>query len=354
MIFLIGCSIIILVTIIAIIRSKKPLNTLLEEAKYEMIYNYIGSRGIVQDFIMRGSNKIDLPIETGRNAVITGGTRGIGVEVIKMLLKCDINVIMGCRNIKQGELLLQNFRDEGIKTGNIDIINLDISVMDSVRNFAKSVKEKYSVVHYLINNAGIMFGPYIETRDGYESQFSTNYLGHFLLTHLLLPLLKAGGTKEKKARIVNVSSCAHFVVGDINFEDINNRHHYISGVAYAQSKMAQVLFTKYLDAILEKQKVNVQVHAVHPGLVNTDLFNGTNLKKCAPLIPALVFKSPEKGATPILYACLSPYIEEKGGTYISNCKVVPASAPTNCEELQKKLFDFTNKLLDISEFGSGS
>lgn len=114
--------------------------------------------------------------------------------------------------------------------------------MESVKQFAGIIKEKYSEINYLINNgkcikylldnphlnltvifvAGIMFGPYIETRDGYESQFATNYLGHFLLTHLLLPLLEAGGKKEEKSRIVNVSSCAH-IVGDINFEDINNR-----------------------------------------------------------------------------------------------------------------------------------
>ncbi|XP_057662122.1 dehydrogenase/reductase SDR family member on chromosome X-like [Diorhabda carinulata] len=352
MIFLVGCTIIILLTVVAIVRSKKPLKTLCKEAKYDLVYNYIGSRAILQDIIMRGSNKIELSLKSGKNAIITGGTRGIGLEVIRMLLKSDINVIIGCRNVKQGELLLQNFRNDGIKSGNIDVINLDISVMDSVRNFAKTVREKYSTINYLINNAGIMFGPYIETRDGYESQFSTNYLGHFLLTHLTLPLLKAAGTKEEKSRIVNVSSCAH-IAGEINFDDINNRHGYIAGAAYAQSKMAQILFTKYLDKILQIEEANVQVHAVHPGIVNTDLFNGTNLKKCMPLIPSLIFKSPLKGAVPIIYACLSPYLEGKGGTYIVNCKVLATSNATDSEVLQEELFNFTNKLLNITAFGSG-
>lgn len=349
MIFLIGCSIVIVVTIIAIVKSKKPLKTLLIEARYELLYNYVGSRAMLQDFFMRGKNKTELLLKSGNTALITGGTRGIGVEVIKMLMKCDVKVIIGCRNIQQAELLVANFRKEGIKTGSVDILNLDISVMESVKQFAGIVKEKYSEINYLINNAGIMFGPYIETRDGYESQFATNYLGHFLLTHLLLPLLEAGGKKEEKSRIVNVSSCAH-IVGDINFEDINNRHNYIPGAAYAQSKMAQVLFTKYLDSLFKNEGLPIQTHCVHPGIVNTDLFNDTNLKKFVPVIPALLFKSPEQGAIPIIYACLSPKLEGKGGTYIHNCKIFKASSSTNSEELQKKLFDVTNKLLSIPDF----
>lgn len=137
--------------------------------------------------------------------------------------------------------------------------------------------------------AGIMFGPYIESRDGFESQFSTNYLGHFLLSHLLFPQLLAGGSAEAHSRIVNVSSCAHFV-GKINFEDINSRNQYIASEAYAQSKLAQVLFTNYLDSMCIKEKYPIQVHSVHPGIVNTELFNGTHLKNLMPFVPSLFFK----------------------------------------------------------------
>ncbi|KAG5880491.1 hypothetical protein JTB14_035202 [Gonioctena quinquepunctata] len=281
MIFLIGCSVIIFVTVVAIARSKKSLKTILVEAKYEIMYNFIGSRAMVQDFVMKCKNRTELPLKCGKVALITGGTRGIGLEVIKMLLKCDIHVIIGCRNTQQGELLLDTFRKEGITTGNTDVLKLDISVMESVRDFAMAVREKYPQIHYLINNAGIMFGPYIETRDGYESQFSTNYLGHFLLTHSLLPQLKAAGKLKEMARIVNVSSCAH-VVGEINFADINNRQKYIAGQAYAQSKLAQVLFTNYLERQFRKEGACVQIHSVHPGIVNTELFNGTQLKNVFP------------------------------------------------------------------------
>nr|CAH7763647.1 unnamed protein product [Callosobruchus chinensis] len=353
MIFIIGCGIIVFITAVAIVRSKKSLKTILAEAKYELFYNFVGSRAMLQDFFMRKANKIDLPVKTGKNAVITGGTRGIGLEVIKMLLKCDINVIIGCRNIQQGEVLLEKFRSEEIITGNIDVFKLDISVIESVKTFSAAVKEKYSKIHYLINNAGIMFGPYIETRDGFESQFSTNYLGHFLLTHLLLPQIKAAGQEKDNARIVNVSSCAH-IIGKLKFEDINNRHRYIPGEAYAQSKLAQVLFSIYLDKFLQKEGAHVQVHSVHPGIVNTELFNGTHLKNLVPWLPNLLFKVPEKGAIPIVYACFSPDLEGKGGTYIHNCKIYSTSEQAKSEELQEKLFDFTTNLLKIEKFGMDS
>lgn len=351
MILAISCLIVVCVATVAIIRSKKPLKLILAEAKFEVLYNAVGSKYMMQDVLMRKKNKTDLPLNTGKIAVITGGNRGIGLEVIKLLLNCDINVIIGCRNLQHGEALLPKFREEGITKGNIEVYQLDISVLESVRKFANEVKSKHNKIDYLINNAGIMFGPYVESRDGYESQFSTNYLGHFLLTYLLLPELKNAGMEKSRSRIVNVTSCAH-VVGNINFEDINFRNQYIPPEAYAQSKLAQVLFSNYLNTLLVKENEKVQVHSVHPGIVNTDLFNGTHLKKIAPWLPALFFKTPEQGAYPIIYACTSPDLEGKGGTYIHNCQVVSASERAQDAELQEKLFTFTKKLLDIENFSN--
>ncbi|CAG9762072.1 unnamed protein product [Ceutorhynchus assimilis] len=346
MFILIACVVVLSATAIAVIRSKKPLKLILAEAKYELLYSAMGSKYMMHDILMRKKNITDLPLKSGKTAVITGGTRGIGLEVIKLLLKCDINVIIGCRNIQQGENLLPKFREEGISTGNIEVFQLDISVLESVRKFAELVKNKHDKIDYLINNAGIMFGSYVESRDGYESQFSTNYLGHFLLTYLLLPNLKKSGTENLKSRIINVSSCAH-IMGKINFDDINCRAQYIPGEAYAQSKLAQILFSNHLNELLKKENANVQVHSVHPGLVDTGLFNDTNMKTVAPWLPSLFFKTPERGAYPIIHACLSPVLEGKGGTYIDNCQVVPASDRAENVELQEKLFSFTKKLLDI-------
>lgn len=106
---------------------------------------------------------------------------------------------------------------EGVK---IHYEYLDTGNLKSVRQFVKSVQQKYSKINYLINNAGIMAAPYHLTEDGFESQFAVNYLGHFLLTHLLMPQLKAAGTQDLNARVINVSSCAN-LVGNINMKDIN-------------------------------------------------------------------------------------------------------------------------------------
>ncbi|XP_030745672.1 dehydrogenase/reductase SDR family member on chromosome X [Sitophilus oryzae] len=350
MILAIGCLVIVCATTIAVIKSKKPLKLIIAEAKYEILYNAVGSKYMMNDFLMRNKNKLtELPKDLKKIAVITGGTRGIGLEVIKLLLTADINVIIGCRNVQQGETLLKKFRDMGIDRGNIEVYQLDISVTNSVKKFASEIKERHDKIDYLINNAGIMFGPYVESRDGYESQFSTNYLGHFLLTHLLLPELKRAGTEKSNSRIVNVSSCAH-VIGKINFEDINHRNRYIPSEAYAQSKLAQVIFTIYLNDLFKKENAHVQVHSVHPGIVNTDLFNGTHLKNLAPWIPHLFFKSPEQGAYPIIYACLSPKLEGQGGTYIDNCRVVSPSDRASNPEVQEKLFKYTKELLSIEKY----
>ncbi|XP_063927563.1 retinol dehydrogenase 12 [Zophobas morio] len=350
MFLLIGCGIIIVVTAVAIWRSKKPLNQILAEAKYELVYNALGSRAVLEDMVMKSKNKTDLPVLTGKVALITGGARGIGAEVVQMLLQCDVHVIIGCRNVQAGDQVLQRCRDKGVATGDISVYKLDISHIESVKSFAKVVAEKHPKINYLINNAGIMFGPYIESRDGFESQFSTNYLGHFLLTHLLFPQICAGGTESANSRIVNVSSCA-YQAGKINFEDINNRERYIAAEAYAQSKLAQILFTNYVERICRKEKFLVQTHSVHPGIVNTELFDGTYLKNLVPWVPSLVFKTPEQGAVPIIHSCVSPRLEGRGGTYIHNCRIFATSETAKSEDLQEKLFNFTKDLLKIDDFG---
>ncbi|KAL3266683.1 hypothetical protein HHI36_010845 [Cryptolaemus montrouzieri] len=350
MIVICVCFAILIATVFSIVGSKKPLDLIISEVKYEVIYNIIGTIALLQDWFMRHNNKTELISQPNKIAVITGGARGIGAEVIKMLLKCDITVVIGCRNIESALVMLRKYRDQGIDTGDLDPHQLDITSSDSVSKFVTAVKEKYPKINYLINNAGIMFGPRKETRDGYESQFSTNYLGHFQLTHLLFECLKQAGEENSFSRIVNVSSCAH-IVGKINFIDINSRLKYVSTEAYAQSKLAQILFTNYLDSLCIREGHQVQVHSVHPGIVNTELFDGTLWKKVAPWLPNLIFKTPKEGAIPIVHACLSPKLERKGGTYIHNCKIFPTNRLARDKELQKKMFDFTNSLIGIKQFG---
>ena len=128
----------------------------------------------------------------------------------------------GVRNTAEAERNVEKLIDTDTIAGSISYERLDTGSLKSVREFAAIVASKYPKIDVLINNAGVMATPYNLTEDGFESQFAINYLGHFLLTHLLLPNLKAAGRKSCNARIVNVSSCAH-LSGSINFDDINGK-----------------------------------------------------------------------------------------------------------------------------------
>lgn len=154
--------------------------------------------------------------------MITGGNRGLGICVVEKLLKCDMTVLIGVRNPDAAKKTIESTINSTLTDGKIFYEKCDTADMESVRNFAAKVKERFNKIHILINNAGVMSVPYKETKDGFESHMAINYLGHFLLTHLLLPLLKAGGREVdgQNARIVNVSSCVHRI-GNIDYDDFH-------------------------------------------------------------------------------------------------------------------------------------
>lgn len=131
-------------------------------------------------------------------------------------------ISLGVRNPKQAQEAVEKQIDLSTVPGKVYYERLDTGSMESVRKFAEVIKTKFTKIHLLLNNAGIMAVPYALTEDGFESQMAVNYLGHFLLTHLLLPELKAAGTEELNARVVNVSSCVH-KLGEIHFEDIHGK-----------------------------------------------------------------------------------------------------------------------------------
>ncbi|XP_015177375.1 PREDICTED: dehydrogenase/reductase SDR family member on chromosome X-like [Polistes dominula] len=284
---------------------------------YTVIYSLVALKEMFYDRINAKNNKTALLPMPGKIAIITGGSRGIGSEVVRMLLQCDIEVIIACRTPSVGEKLISKIRESGVTTGKAKVYKIDNNSLESVKEFADKIKHDYNELHILINNAGIMFTPQKETKDGFDQQWSTNYLSHFYLTVLLLPLLKAGSRPKENSRIVNVSSCAHRI-GWMNFDDINFKQNFNTYLVYAQSKLAQLISTKHLQDLFEKKQLGIQVYAVHPGIVNTNLFDYSYLKRLK-FLNKYTMKTPEQGATSIVYAATNDKIKEHGGIYINNC-----------------------------------
>ncbi|XP_061401753.1 dehydrogenase/reductase SDR family member on chromosome X [Musca vetustissima] len=321
------------------------------EWKTEFRYQYIGMTSLFDDFKCRSVDRIELYKQPNRIAVITGGNRGIGLRIVEKLLACDMTVVVGVRNPKSAEEAISKIVDLKSTNGKLLCEELDVGSLKSVRAFAQKLKSKYEKIDILINNAGIMFAPYKITDDGYESHFVVNYLGHFLLQHLLMPLLKAAGTEEKRARIVNVSSCAH-LVGRINYKDINGEKYYSPGDAYSQSKLSQILSTRHLQKVLDEENAYVQVLAVHPGVVDTELFEHS-ATTAVPWFNKLLFKTPEQGSRTPVYAAISPRIEGQGGLYLSNCRKGSVHPHVLKADKCERFFKFTCDLLKIEQFGLG-
>ena len=195
----------------------------------------------------------DLPSFAGRTVIVTGANSGLGEVTARELARVGAEVILAVRNTTKG-----NEAAEGM-TGNVEVRKLDLQDLASVRAFADGVDG----VDVLINNAGIMAVPYAQTVDGFESQIGTNHLGHFALTNLLLPKITE--------RVVTVSSMMH-LLGYISLKDLNWKSRpYSAWVAYGQSKLANLLFTKELQRRLDAAGSTVKAHAAHPGYSETNL-----------------------------------------------------------------------------------
>ncbi|XP_047534458.1 retinol dehydrogenase 12-like [Vanessa atalanta] len=329
------------------INRHKPIKHILSELRYTIDMQGAGAGGLIDDWVSVWINKIELPDASNKIAVITGGARGIGTEVVRGLLKANMTVIMGVRNPNSVEKFIETM-ENGKR---IRAFPLDLLSLESVKKFADSVLKEFPEIHLLVNNAGIMFGDYKLTKDGFETQLAVNHLSHFYLTHLLLPALKRSGRMEEPSRVVNVSSCAHFP-GKIYFDDINMKEHYDTTAAYAQSKLAQLMTARHINKLLEDKDCPVKCYSVHPGIVDTDLFEKTNFSSL-PWLRRMLFKTPEKGAVSILYACFNKDILAKGGLYISNCKEGFSNRFSKNEKHQEKLFQLSCDLVGIQEQNFG-
>ena len=202
----------------------------------------------------------------GKVVLVTGANTGIGKETALDLAKRGARVIMACRDLKKGETALNDIVE---KTGSKNVVlkQLDLASLKSVRTFAEDINQNEPHLHVLINNAGVMMIPELtKTEDGFEMQMGVNHLGHFLLTNLVVDLLK----KSTPSRIVVVSSVAHWLMTkEMKFDNINSEVSYDKGDAYGQSKLANVLFVRELATRLKE--TGVTANSLHPGAVSTEL-----------------------------------------------------------------------------------
>ncbi|XP_060658301.1 retinol dehydrogenase 14-like isoform X1 [Drosophila nasuta] len=279
--------------------------------------------------------------ETGKVVIVTGSNTGIGKETVLELARRGATVYMACRDKSRAEQArLEVIRE----TNNQNILfrELDLASLDSVRKFVDEFKKEQSKLDILINNAGIAHCPRMLTKEGFEMQLGVNHMGHFLLTNLLLDLLK----KSSPSRIVNVSSLIHSY-GTINFDDLNSEKSYKPDTAYSQSKLANILFTRELAKRLEG--TNVTVNALHPGVVETELmrhvaiFNNPIIGFLVSPLVWLIFKTAKQGAQTTLYAALDPDLNGVTGLYFSDCKPKEVSAAAKDANSANRLWEESEK-----------
>uniref|UniRef100_A0A672NVQ7 NADP-retinol dehydrogenase n=1 Tax=Sinocyclocheilus grahami TaxID=75366 RepID=A0A672NVQ7_SINGR len=299
------------------------------------ICSVINSRNV---FCGQWSSSVRLDDKT---VIITGANTGIGKETARDLAKRGARVVMACRDLEKAEAARKELIED---SGNQNIVanKLDLSDTKSIRAFAELINKEEKQVNILINNAGIMMCPYSKTADGFEMQFGVNHLGHFLLTYLLLDLLK----KSAPSRIINVASVAH-TWGSIHLDDINSEKGYSPRRAYGQSKLANILCTRSLAKRL--QGSGVTVYSLHPGVVQSELFR--NLSKPVQ-IAVKVFspftKTTIQGAQTTIYCAVEPKLDNESGGYYSDCAPAQCSSEALDDEMAQKLWELSCQMLGIT------
>lgn len=269
--------------------------------------------------------------QTGKIVIITGANSGTGYAAAGELASRNASVIMAVRNEHKGNEAAAKIRS-AFPQARVEVMNLDLSSLKSVRSFASAFLARHSRLDLLLNNAGVMVPPYSKTEDGFELQIGTNHLGHFALTGLLMEVL----LKTSGSRIVTMSSMAHRA-GKINFDDLHREKKYNKMESYGQSKVANLLFTYELQRRLHQAGSGTIALAAHPG------WSATNLgqhNKIMDIFMPLFGQSALRGAWPMLYAATAK--EARGGDYYGpsgfmEIKGHPKKVGSNLHSQDKKI-----------------
>lgn len=279
----------------------------------------------------------------GKTVLITGADGGIGREITKALAKKGATIVMACIDLNDARPVYESIKLES-GNANVEMMQVNLGSLASIRGFADELSQKYSQLHVLINNAGIFRVEREETADGFEATMGVNYLGPFLLTNLLLPMLK----QAPEARIVSVASNA-YVRGKIDLADPHFNSKYNSFKAYATSKLAVVLFT--LEIAERLKDTSVTANALHPGQASTEIWNVQPEKWYQPLVNKIMKRfthSPEEAAQTSIYLASSDAVQGVTGGYFDKKKLKAVPPKCNDTELQKRLWELSAKLTGLA------
>ncbi|KEQ23465.1 SDR family oxidoreductase [Paenibacillus tyrfis] len=277
-----------------------------------------------------------------RTVIITGANSGMGLAATVELARLGAHVIMACRSRERGEQALQEAQRQS-GSDRLRLMQLDLGSLASVRAFAAAFDEQHDTLDALINNAGVVAIKRQTTADGFEAMMGVNHLGHFLLTNLLLkPLLRS-----PQGRIVTVSSGAH-KIGNIHFDDPHLTKGYSVWKGYAQSKLANILFTKELAERLKGTKATA--NSLHPGAVGTNLGvdRTTGFGRRIHTLLRPFFLTPEEGARTTVYLASSPEVSSISGQYFCLKRIAPVSARAQDMELARRLWAWSEQEVGLS------
>ncbi|WP_249929448.1 oxidoreductase [Planococcus maritimus] len=288
---------------------------------------------------------------TGKTAIITGANSGLGLETAKSFARLGARIILAVRNLDKGQAAEQEIREESPEA-TIEVMQLDLSDLESVRAFAETFTSRFDLLDLLINNAGVMTPPYTKTKDDFELQFGSNHLGHFALTGRLLPLL----LQTENSRVVTLSSLAHRNSA-IYFDNLDGSNGYKAMKFYGQSKLANLMFATELDERLKQHGVSTLSLACHPGISATNLFKIGN-REMPRIFKGLLHRYLQPatmGALPTVYAATEADLT--GGEYIGpdgkgRRKGYPAleqpDPAVNDAGVRQKLWDVSEKLTGVT------
>jgi len=300
-----------------------------------------------------------IPDQGGRTAVVTGANSGLGLVTARELARAGAHVVLACRNLGKGEAARREI-EAAAPGAPVELEELDLSSLDSVRAFAERFRGGHEGLDLLINNAGVMATPRGQTADGFELQFGTNHLGHFALTGLLIGSMEG----REDARVVTLSSTAHRT-GRIAFDNLGGERRYFRWRAYGQSKLANLLFALELERRLRSAGSTVKSLAAHPG------YAATNLQSAGPPLVDRLFmrvsnrviaQSDDMGALPTLYAATEPGLA--GGTYVGpdgfaeqrgHPKPVVPNKAARDEQVARRLWEVSEEMTGVRfELGAGA